>query len=131
MTVSLPGPTEHASATRTRGSEEQVVVCSSASTKTGTAPSPCLDVSRQTTVLSCPAVISAMKIHDGNLEIRSDSEYVVRIATSRVRGETQKRNEENADLWNEFENVLKINDQRACDEGPDRPAGNHHSEQGR
>ena len=36
------------------------------------------------------AVIAAMKIHDGNLEIRSDSEYVVRIATSRIRGETRK-----------------------------------------
>ena len=34
-TVSLPGPTEHASATRTRGSEEQVAVYSSASTITG------------------------------------------------------------------------------------------------
>ena len=53
-----------------------------------------------------------MKIRDGNLEIRSDSEYVVRIATSRVRGETQKCNEENADLWNEFETVLRLNDTR-------------------
>ena len=39
------------------------------------------------------AVIAAMQVHDGNLEIRSDSEYVVRIATSRTRGETQKCNE--------------------------------------
>ena len=51
-----------------------------------------------------------MKIHDGNLEIRSDSEYVVRIATSRIRGETQKCNEEDADLWNEFKTVLRLND---------------------
>ena len=58
------------------------------------------------------AVIAAMKIHGGNLEIRSDSEYVVRIATSRVRGETQKCNEENADLWNEFETVPRLNDTR-------------------
>ena len=50
-----------------------------------------------------------MKIHDGNLEIRSDSEYVVRITTSRISGETQRCNEENADQWNEFETVLKIN----------------------
>ena len=57
---------------------------------TGTALSPCLDVSRLTTVLNCSAVIAAMKIHDGNLEIRSDSEYVVRHVTSRLRGETQK-----------------------------------------
>ena len=42
------------------------------------APSPCLDVRRLTTV------------------------YVVRIATSRIRGETQKCDEENTDLWNEF-----------------------------
>ena len=45
------------------------------------------------------AVIVAMQVHDGILEIRSDSEYVVRIATSRTRGETQKCNEGNADLW--------------------------------
>ena len=48
------------------------------------------------------AVITAMQVHDGNLEIRSDSEYVVRIATSRARGETQKGNVDNADLWEEF-----------------------------
>ena len=53
-----------------------------------------------------------MKIHDRNLETSSDSEYVVRIATSRTRGETQKCNEQNADLWNEFETVLRLNDTR-------------------
>ena len=53
-----------------------------------------------------------MKIHGGNHEIRTDSEYVVRIATSRIRGETQRCNEENADLWNEFETVLRLNDTR-------------------
>ena len=53
-----------------------------------------------------------MKIHDGNLEIRTDSEYVVRIATSRLRGETQKCNEGNGDLWSEFETVLRLNDTR-------------------
>ena len=37
------------------------------------------------------AVIAAIQVHDVNLEIRSDSEYVVRIATSRTRGETQKK----------------------------------------
>lgn len=58
------------------------------------------------------AIIAAMKIRGGNLEFRSDSEYVVRIATSRIRGETQKCNEENEDLWNEFGTVLKINDTR-------------------
>ena len=55
------------------------------------------------------AVIAAMNIQDGNLEIMSDSEYVVRIATS---GETQKCNEENSDLRNEFETVLRLNDKR-------------------
>ena len=29
------------------------------------------------------AVVAAMEVHDGNLEIRSDSDYAVRIATSR------------------------------------------------
>ena len=58
------------------------------------------------------ALIAAVKIHDGNLEIRSDSEYVVRLGTSRIRGETQKCNEGNADLWNEFETVLRLNDTR-------------------
>jgi len=44
------------------------------------------------------------------------------IATSRKSGETQKCNEENADLWNEFENVLKINDTRRLDQkGMRRP----------
>ena len=44
------------------------------------------------------AVITAMQVHDGNLEIRSDSEHVVRTATSRSRGEMQKGNEGNADV---------------------------------
>lgn len=52
----------------------------------------------------------------------------LRIATSRKSGETQKCNEENADLWNEFENVLKINDTRRLDQ---RACDDHHSEQRR
>ena len=44
-----------------------------------------------------------MKIHDGNLEIRSDQSYTRR---------DQKCNEENEDLWNEFETVFKTNDRR-------------------
>ena len=36
----------------------------------------------------------------------------MRLATSRRRGETQKCHEENADLWNEFETVLTLNDTR-------------------
>ena len=53
MTMSWPGLTEPASATRTQGSEEQAVASSSASTTTETAPSPCLDESRPTIVQSC------------------------------------------------------------------------------
>ena len=70
----------HVSAIRTRGSEEQAVEYSLATTTTEMAPSPYLDVSRQTTA-ELLAVIAAMQVHDVNLEIRSDSEYVVRIAT--------------------------------------------------
>ena len=88
-----------------------------------------------------PAVIAAMQVHDGNLEIRSDSEYVVRIAISRIRGETQKCNEGNADLWNEFETVLRLNDTRRLRRLDfvwvkghatkiHRPANHHLSEQG-
>ena len=54
-------------------------------------------------------------------------------ATRRTRGETQKCNEENADLKNEFETEaagIRVG-QRACDEGTRRPAGHHHSEQRR
>ena len=49
-----------------------------------------------------------MQVHCGNLEIRSDSECVVRIATSRARGETQKCNEGNADLWDKFGTELRL-----------------------
>ena len=52
------------------------------------------------------AVITAMKIHDGNLEIRSDSEYVVRTANSRMRGEAQKGYVENSNLWKEFDMAM-------------------------
>ena len=49
------------------------------------------------------------------IEIRSDSEYVVRIATSRTRGETQKCNEGNADLWDVFETQLRLTATRRFD----------------
>ena len=52
-------------------------------------------------------MITAMKIHDGNLEIRSDSEYVVRTANSRMRGEAQKGYVENSDLWKEFVTAMR------------------------
>ena len=61
------------------------------------------------TLLGREQTNNAMQVHDGNLEIRSDSDYVVRIATSRSRGKMHKGNEGNADLWEEFETVLKRN----------------------
>ena len=54
------------------------------------------------------AVITAMKIYDGNLEIRSDSDYVVRAANCRMRGEIQRSNLENSDLWKEFDTALSF-----------------------
>ena len=139
-TVSLPGPTEHASAiqdSRFRRAGCGVFFSINDNRNCSfTLPGREQTNNRAESL----ALIAAMKIHDGNLEIRSDSEYVVRIATSRVRGETQKCNEENADLWNEFETVLKINDTRRLEfvwvkghatKATHRPAGNHHSEQGR
>ena len=41
------------------------------------------------------AAIAAMRVQDGNLEIRSDSEYVVRIATGLLQGERQLNHEGN------------------------------------
>ena len=55
--------------------------------------------------LACPETTSSALV-------QTDSEYVVRIATGRKRGATQKCNEENADLWNEFETVLRLDDTR-------------------
>ena len=43
-----------------------------------------------------------MRVLGGNLEIRSDSEYVVHIATGLLQGERQLNNEGIADLWDEF-----------------------------
>ena len=60
-------------------------------------------------------VIAAMQVHDANLEIRSDSEYVVRIATSHTRGLTQTCYEGNADLWDEFGTGLRRKTTRSFD----------------
>ena len=49
-----------------------------------------------------------MKIYDGNLEISSDSDYVVRAANCRMRGEIQRSNLENSDLWKEFDTALSF-----------------------
>ena len=57
-------------------------------------------------------MITAMKIYDGNLEIRSDSDYVVRAANCRMRGEIQRSNLENSDLWKEFDTALSFYDTR-------------------
>ena len=48
------------------------------------------------------AVIAAMRVQEGNLEIRSDSEYVVRIPTRLIQGERQLNTDGNADMWVEF-----------------------------
>ena len=69
-------------------------------------------MSRRSNRAELQAVIAALQVHDGNLQIRSDSEYVVRIATSRTRAETQRSNEGNADLWEEFETLLRRNTTR-------------------
>ena len=45
------------------------------------------------------AAIATMRVQDGNLEIMSDSEYVVRISTGLLEGERQLNTEGNADLW--------------------------------
>ena len=105
-TVSWPGPMGHVSAIRTRGSEEQGVFFSINDNRncSFTLP-PCGTL----------AAIAAMQVLDGNLEIRSDSEYVVRIATSRARGETHKCNEGNADLWDVFQTVLRLKATRRLD----------------
>ena len=54
------------------------------------------------------AAITAMRVQDGNLEIRSDSDHVVRIATRLLQGESQLNNEGDADLWHEFVTELRL-----------------------
>ena len=76
------------------------------------APSPCLGVSRRTIVQNCWLSSLRCKCMMGISRSDRDSEYVVRIATSRASGETQKGNEGNADLWEEFETVLRRNTTR-------------------
>ena len=105
--MSLPGPMEHVSATKTRGSEEQAAEFSSSINDDRDCSLTLPGREQTNNRAELLAVVAAMKIHDGNLETRSDSEYVVRTATSRIRGETQKCNEENGDLWNEFETVAE------------------------
>ena len=102
LTVSWLGPMRHVSAIRTQGSEEQVVEYSLAST-TG---------EQKNNRAELLDVTGAMQVHDGNLVIRSDSDYAVRIATRRTRGETQKRNEGNAD---EFGTALRFKATRRLD----------------
>ena len=46
------------------------------------------------------AAITSMRVQDGNFEIRTDSEYVVRIGTGLLQGGIQKSGDCNADLWN-------------------------------
>ena len=53
------------------------------------------------------AAIVAMRVQDGNLEIRYDTDCVVRIATGILQRETQLNNESDADLWDEFVTKLR------------------------
>ena len=55
------------------------------------------------------AVIPAMRVYTGNLEIRTESEYVVRIAAGILRGGVRKSSDCDADLWNEFETEVRLN----------------------
>ena len=71
---------EHATAIRMRGSEGRAVGSSSVLVMTGIALS-CLPGCEQTNNRAeLLAAIAAMRVQDGSLEIRSDSEYVVRVA---------------------------------------------------
>ena len=49
-----------------------------------------------------------MRVQDRNLEIRSDSEYVVRIATGLLQSERHLNNEGGADLWDEVVTELRL-----------------------
>ena len=99
--VSWPGPLGHVSAIRTRGSEEQTVEYSLESTDDRNCSFTLPGREQTNNRAELFAAVAAMQVHDGNLEIRSDSAYAVRIATSRTRGETQKRKEGSTDLWDE------------------------------
>ena len=108
------GPMEHVSAGRTRGSGEQAVEFFGINDNRNCSfPLPgCEQTNNRAELL---AVIATMQVHDGNLEIRSDSEYVVRIATSRTCREMQRDNEGNTDLWDEFETKLRLDATRRLD----------------
>ena len=56
-----------------------------------------------------------MRVQDGSLEILSDIENVVRIATGLLHGERQSNNEGDADLWNEFVTELGLKATRQLD----------------
>ena len=66
------------------------------------------------------AAITAMRLQDKNFEIRTDSEYVVRIGTGLLQGGIQKSGDGNADLWNEF--VLGCQTICQCWQGQERRA---------
>ena len=61
------------------------------------------------------AAITAMQVQDGNLDISSDSEYVVRVAVGLLQGERQFNNECDADLWDEFVTELRLKATRQLD----------------
>ena len=61
------------------------------------------------------ATNAAMRVQDGNLGIRSDSEYVVRVAVGLLQCERQLNNEGKAALWAEFVTDLRLKTTRLLD----------------
>ena len=61
------------------------------------------------------AAVTVTRAQEGNLEIRSDSEYVVCSATGLLQGERQLDNEGDAGLWDEFMTELRLKATRQLD----------------
>ena len=77
-----------------RDSERRDVGSSSVLVMTGIALALCLCVSKLTNNRAeLLAAITAMRVQDGNLVVRSDSEYVVRFATGLLHCERRLNNE--------------------------------------
>ena len=70
--------------------------------------SHCIDVSKTNYRAELLAAIAAMRVHEGNLEIRSDSEYVVHAAPEPVQGERQRTAEGNVVVCAMFACELRL-----------------------
>ena len=57
-------------------------------------------------------MITAMRVYAGNLEIRTKGAYVVRIAAGILQGGVRKSSDCDADLWNEFETEVRLDNMR-------------------